>query len=58
MAAITIPSRRRFLSLLDDHEIPAFNLRHYTGENGIDQGIKGRIAGKVMCDVDLKTFVG
>lgn len=46
------------LAPLNDHEIPAFHLRHHSREDGVDQGINNRIAREVMGNMDLKALVG
>lgn len=46
------------MSSLNDEEVAAFNLGHYTGESGVYEGVEGWVADEIVGDVDLKAFVG
>lgn len=46
------------MAALDDEEVAAFDLCHYTGEGRVYEGVEGGVADEVVGDVDLEAFVG
>jgi hypothetical protein len=47
-----------FLAPLDNQQIASFDLGHHTREDRVNERVEARVTGEVMCNMNLKAFVG